>query len=406
MTDPAAGSTVPSRQEGLQMRRVINVAGTMTSLGSSIMVPEAVEAAAAIAPRFLEMEDLHRRASAAIAAITGAEAGFVTASCSAAITLAVAGAMTGSDLAAIERLPDTSGLKNEVVVQAGHLVNYGAPLEQGIRLAGAGVVPVGQPTSAAVYQLGGAISERTAVGLYVVSHHAVRHGQIPLTTFADICHGKGVPVIADAASEYDLRRFLNEGADLVLYSGHKFLGGPTSGFGAGAKRLVRAAYLQNRGIGRGMKVGKEGIAGLLAALEAWQRRDHDAIRANEMAALDLWAAALSDRSGVSLKMVPDPTGNPLSRLQVEIDAEAARITAWDLAARLAAVEPAIFVRDEEVEDGRFELDPCNLHPGDAQIVASRLVEELEGARKGGRPVATPIAEFRLNREAAADKWPD
>lgn len=388
------------------MRHVINVAGTMTSLGSSIMLPEAVDAAAEIAPRFVEMDNLHRQASAAIAAITGAEAGFVTASCSAAITLAVAGAMTGDDLAAIERLPDSTGLKHEVVVQAGHLVDYGAPLEQAIRLAGAAVVPIGQATSAASHQLAGAIGERTTAALYVVSHHTARYGQIPLTTFADICHEKRIPVIVDAASEYDLRRFLKEGADLVLYSGHKFLRGPTSGFGAGAKRLVRAAHLQNRGIGRGMKVGKESIAGLLAALEVWQRRDHGGIRANELATLEMWAAALAGRSGVSVEIVPDPTGNPLSRLQVDIDSEKARITAWDLADRLIAVEPAIFVRDEEIEHGRLELDPCNLHAGDAEIVASRIVEELEAAQEGAHAVATSIAQFRLKREAAADEWPD
>ena len=391
---------------GSSLRRVINVAGTMTSIGSSIIVPEAVEAAAAIAPRFVEMADVHRRASSAIAAVTGAEAGFVTASCSASITIAVAGAMTGSDLAAIERLPNSAGLKNEIVIQAGHLVNYGAPLDQAIRLSGAEVVSVGQSTSAAAYQLSGAITERTAAGLFVVSHHVVHYGQIPLRTFAQVCHGKGVPVIVDAASEYDLRRFLEEGADLVLYSGHKFLGGPTSGFGAGARQLVQAAYLQNRGIGRGMKVGKESIAGLLAALEAWKRRDHDGLRARELETLESWAGALSGRPGVSAAAIPDATGNPLSRLLVEIDPGQARITAWDLAARLTESEPAIYVRDEEVEHGRIELDPCNLHPGDAQIVAARMVEELEKAGQGAIPVATSLEQFWLQKEAAAGKWPD
>jgi D-glucosaminate-6-phosphate ammonia-lyase len=391
---------------GLGLRRIINVAGTMTSIGSSIMVREAVDAAAAIAPRFVDMEDLHRRAGAAIAAMTGAEAGFVTASCSASITLAVAGSMTGSNLAAIERLPNTNGLKNEVVIQAGHLVNYGAPLDQAIRLAGAEVVPVGQATAAAAYQLRGAITERTTAGVFVVSHHVVHYGQIPLPTFAQICHDKGIPVIVDAASEYDLRSFLEEGADLVLYSGHKFLGGPTSGFGAGARQLVRAAHLQNRGIGRGMKVGKESIAGLMAALEAWGRRDHDGIRARELETIEIWAAALAGRPGVGAAVVPDPTGNPLSRLQVEIDPELARITAWDLAARLTEVEPAIYVRDEEIEHGRIELDPCNLHPGHARVVAARLVEELDRAQQGRNAMGSSIEQYRLSKEAAAEKWPD
>ncbi len=169
--------------------------------------------------------------------------------------------MTGSDLAAIERLPDTTSLKNEVLIQAGHMVSYGAPVEQGIRLAGARVVPVGQATSARKYQLRGAIKERTAAALYVVSHHTVQYGLIPLDEFVEVCHARGVPVMVDAASEYDLKGFLAAGADVALYSSHKFLGGPTGGIVAGRTELVRAAYLQNSGIGRGMKIGKEGMVG-------------------------------------------------------------------------------------------------------------------------------------------------
>ena len=97
-------------------------------------------------------------------------------------------------------------------------------------------------------------------------------------------------MVADLASEYDLQGFLAAGADLVVYSAHKFLGGPTAGIVAGRKDLVRAAFLQNSGIGRGMKVGKEGIAGAIAALEAWERRDHAAIRALETRHLELWLA--------------------------------------------------------------------------------------------------------------------
>src|SRR5579864_9246326 len=144
----------------LGLRPVINVSGTMTALGASIVVPEAVEAVRAILSEFVEIDDLQRKASAAIARLCQAEAGFVTASCSAGITLAVAGAMTGADLAAVERLPDTTGLKNEVVILRGHMVSYGAPVDQAIRLTGAKVVPVGQATFARRYQLEGALTER------------------------------------------------------------------------------------------------------------------------------------------------------------------------------------------------------------------------------------------------------
>jgi L-seryl-tRNA(Ser) seleniumtransferase len=390
----------------LNLRPVINVSGTMTALGASIVVPGAVDAVSAILTQFVEMGDLYRRASTVIAELTGAEAGFVTASCSAGITLAVAACMTGPDLAAIERLPDTTGLKDEVLIQSGHMVSYGAPVEQAIRLAGARVVPVGQATSAHAYQLAGAITERTAAAVYVVSHHVVDYAQIPLKVFCDVCHARGVPVIVDAASEYDLTGFLKDGADLALYSGHKFLGGPTSGIVAGSKERVRDTYLQNRGIGRGMKVGKEGIVGALAALQAWKSRDHAGIRARERRALDCWVEVLAGRPGVTATIVPDPTNNPLDRLKVAVDPQAANITAWDLADRLAAGDPPVIVRDHEVEHGTFFLDPCNLHPDEEFTVARRLAEELETARKSNTPIATPFVERLLAREAAILKWPD
>lgn len=390
----------------LGLRPVINVSGTMTSLGASIVVPQAVEAVSAILSEFVELSDLHRRASAVIADLTGAEAGFITASCSAAISLAVAAAMTGPDLAAIERLPDTTGLKDEVLIQSGHMVSYGAPVEQAIRLTGAKVVPVGQATGAAAYQLRGAITERTAAALYVVSHHVVDYAQIPLKVFAAVAHERGVPVIVDAASEYDLAGFPADGADLVLYSGHKFLGGPTSGIVAGPKKMVRDVYLQNRGIGRGMKVGKEGIVGALAALQAWKTRDHDGIRARERKALDCWVEALDGRAGIAARIIPDPTHNPLDRLMISVEPAEARITAWDLADRLACGDRPVIVRDHEVEHGYFYLDPCNLHPDEEFVVAARLAEELDRARGSNEIVATPFDERLIAREAAILKWPD
>ncbi|MGH7051775.1 MAG: aminotransferase class V-fold PLP-dependent enzyme, partial [Acetobacteraceae bacterium] len=336
----------------------------------------------------------------------GAEAGFVTASSAAGITLSVAAAMTGQDLAAIERLPDASGLRNEVPILLGHMVGYGAPIEQAIRLAGARVVPVGQVTEAEPYQMTGAIGPGTAIVLYVVSHHTVGYGQLSLEEVAEIAHAAALPVLVDAASEYGLRGFLARGADLVCFSAHKFLGGPTAGIVAGRKALIRAAYLQNRGIGRGMKVGKEGIVGAIAALEAWGRRDHAAIRQRERMSLELWQRALADQPGVAAEIVPDPTGNPLDRLQLSVAPSEARITAWDLADRLAEGAPPVIVRDHEVELGWFQLDPCNLHPGEDQVVARRLTEELERAHAATRAIATSLAERRRRRTAAMLAWPD
>ncbi|PVE52452.1 aminotransferase class V-fold PLP-dependent enzyme [Rhizobium rhizogenes] len=388
------------------LRPVINVSGTMTSLGASIVVPEAIEAMAAILPQFVEINDLQRKASAVIARLTGGEAGFVTASCSAGISLAVAGTITGPDLLAIERLPETSTPKNEVLVQMGHMVSYGAPVDQSIRLAGGKVVMIGQATSTHRYHMENAITDRTAAAVYVVSHHVVDYGLLNLKEFVEIAHAKGVPVIVDAASEYDLRLFLEQGADIALYSGHKFLGGPTSGIVAGKKELVRNAFLQNMGIGRGMKVGKESIFGVMAALEAWEKRDHVGIRERETGYLNLWKETLSDRPGITALIEPDPTNNPLDRMRVIVSPQEAHITAWDLAARLRSGPTPIIVRDHEVEHHYFYLDPCNLHPGQERIVAARLAEELDKARASNEVIATPFEDLSRHRFDGALHWPD
>lgn len=388
------------------LRPVINVSGTMTSLGASIVVPEAIEAMAAILPQFVEINDLQRKASAVIARLTGGEAGFVTASCSAGISLAVAGTITGPDLLAIERLPETSTPKNEVLVQMGHMVSYGAPVDQSIRLAGGKVVMIGQATSTHRYHMENAITDRTAAAVYVVSHHVVDYGLLNLKEFVEIAHAKGVPVIVDAASEYDLRLFLEQGADIALYSGHKFLGGPTSGIVAGKKELVRNAFLQNMGIGRGMKVGKESIFGVMAALEAWEKRDHVGIRERETGYLNLWKETLSDRPGIAALIEPDPTNNPLDRMRVIVAPQEAHITAWDLAARLRSGPTPIIVRDHEVEHHYFYLDPCNLHPGQERIVAARLAEELDKARASNEVIATPFEDLSRHRFDGALRWPD
>jgi len=292
------------------------------------------------------------------------------------------------------------------VIQMGHMTGYGAAIEQGIRLAGAKVVPIGNVTDARAYQLEHRLGERTAAALYVVSHHTVQYGQLPLAEFAAICRARGVPVIADLASEYDLRGFLAAGADVAIYSAHKFLGGLTAGIVAGRKDLVRATFLQNGGIGRGMKVGKESIVATIAALAAWGRRDHEAIRRTEQGHLDLWMRRFAAIPGIRASIIPDPTNNPLDRLRLEVDPDTARLTAWDLADALAAGDPPVIVRDHEVEHGFFQMDPCNLHPGEAERVAERVIAELDTARKRNAPSGRSVAERRAARFARLLRWPD
>jgi L-seryl-tRNA(Ser) seleniumtransferase len=389
----------------LGLRRIINASGTMTVLGASSAVPSAVRAASELLPWFVEIDDLQRSASEAIAAATGAEAGYVTASSAAAITLTIAAAMTGSDLDRITRLPDTAGMKNGVVIQRGHLVDFGAPIEQAIRLAGARVVLVGETKRADLRKLDAALDDTVAAALYVVSHHTELIGQVPMMDFVSVCKRHNVPVIVDAASEYDLRGFITAGADIAIYSAHKFLGGLTAGIVAGRKDLIRAAYLQNGGIGRGMKVGKEGVVGVIAALESWAKRDHAAHGRAEEARVALWMCELGNVPGVRAELSPDPTKNPITRVRLYIDPAITAITAWDLADALAVGDRPTMVRDDGVEYGYVELDPCNLSDSEAEEVAAGIIRELRRAKAEPRPAST-CAEWTGRRRLARLAWPD
>ncbi|MCP4180943.1 MAG: aminotransferase class V-fold PLP-dependent enzyme [bacterium] len=370
---------VDSFKKNHNFKHVINVSGTMTSLGSSIIVPEATEAMTSIAQKFINMDQLHCEAGKIIAELCDSEDGFVTGCAAAGIALSIAGILTKGDAYLTEELPDTETLqRKEVLIQSGHVVNYGSPILQLIKITGAVPKVVGTSTQCLPYSLDGAITDKSALGLYVVSHHTVSYGQLSLEEFSKICHKKGIPVVVDAASEYDLKGFLKAGADLVIYSGHKFLGGPTSGFIAGSHELIKAIKVQNNGIGRSMKIGKESIYGLMMTLKAWQKRDHNAVRDKEETYIHFWKEQLDNLPGVKALIAPDPTNNPLDRLQVYLKPEECGISVVQMAKKLKEYDPSIFIRAHEAELGYFFLDPCNLHGmEEAKIVIEAIVKNLK-----------------------------
>jgi L-seryl-tRNA(Ser) seleniumtransferase len=384
---------------------VINLTGTLTTLGGISARPEAIEAASAIMGRGVDIVELQACASRVVARVTGAEAGFISACSSAGICMAVAGSMTGDLMPAIERLPDTAGLKNEVVIQTGHLVNYGHPIEQDIRLTGARPVAFGSVNSATPAQLAGAIGPGTAAGLYVVSHHCAPDGQIPFADFARACHARGVPVIVDLAAEYDLTGYLQAGADITIHSAHKFLGGATAGVVAGRKALVRAAFLQNYGIARPMKVGKEGIAAAIGALQAHAAEDRASIRASLREPLLMWREAVSDMAGVTAEIDPDPTGNPFDRLRVTV-LPGAGFQAVDIVHALETGTPSIRVRTHQIEHGSFVMDPRSLSAGETEIVAGRLREAIADARRQDEGKSDRVQAWKSQRAHALLDWPD
>ncbi|MEO2020995.1 MAG: aminotransferase class V-fold PLP-dependent enzyme, partial [Pirellulaceae bacterium] len=250
------------------LRRVINACGKMTSLGGAAVLPEIVPTVTESLQNFYELDDLQATAGRIIAEATGAESGCVTACTSAGISTCVAACMTGTHLGKVLQLPDPTGMPHRVLIQKGHCVNYGAPITQAIRLAGAEVVEVGTINRCTTESMELELSrDHVAAVVAVESHHTVQHGWIPLSELVPMAHAAGVPVIVDGAAQ-DLRfqELIGYGSDLVIASAHKFLCSTTAGVVAGRRELIEAVYLQNRGIGRGMKAGKEAIFGTMAAL--------------------------------------------------------------------------------------------------------------------------------------------
>jgi D-glucosaminate-6-phosphate ammonia-lyase len=385
--------------EEYHLRRVINASGTLTAYGQSAVLPAAVEAMAAVAGQFFEMDVLHARASEIIARIAGAEAGFATSCAAAGLTLGVAACMTGVDPAKIAQLPDTEGMTNEVIIQMGHAVNYGAPVTQGIRLAGAQVKLIGTVNSTSRALFDASIGPNTVAAMYVVSHHTTQYGFIPLEAFVETAHEHGVPVIIDAAAEeHMLPELIAAGADLVVCSGHKHFRAPTSGVMAGRVDLIQAAYAQNRGIGRGMKIGKEGIMGLIVALEEWERGYHRAEQESEKQRILRFVARLAHLEGIQVSAVyPEPDPYPIMRAKVTVDRERSGLTAMALSTLLGEGEPSIKTRAHHVEEGYFLIDPFNLSDADADYIAERIEQIAQLA-----PAEKDAAVARLESLSVAD----
>ena len=170
--------------------------------------------------------------------------------------------------------------------------------------------------------------------------------------------------------------------------------------------VIQLVHMVDFGIGRSMKVGKESICGVMAALQAWGRRDHQGIRAKEERILNLWHDGLKNIPGIRAEISPDPTGNPLERLLIRVDESEAGISAWGLALNLAKGDTPIVVRSEYVGVGAFELDPCNHKEGQPEVTLSRLKDELDKARTRNAMPRETLAEARRAGMKILLSWPD
>jgi D-glucosaminate-6-phosphate ammonia-lyase len=366
----------------LGLTPMINVSGTETPYGAAPVCAEVIEAVSQLVPYSVRMAELQHAASKVIARAIETEAGCVTGCTAASIAIAVAASMTGRNLGAVEQLPDTTGLKNEVILQRGHEVTYGQNVSQNIRITGARVVEIGAATQCAAYQLRHAISPRTAAALYVVSHLTVQNRLIDLRTYCDVCHDAGVPVIVDAASMSDPRVYASAGADLVLFSAHKAFAGLTAGVIAGRQELVHACLYQEHGIGRPMKVGKEGVIGAITALERWMASGNDLQGERHDARVRRFCDKFAGLSGVSVTI-------DKKSIRLHVDPSAARINAYGLSQALQAQSPSIAVWNQLADAGILQITLSKVSDEIADHVCSAIVAICSGAKGAAAYPAAP-----------------
>lgn len=352
--------------------RLINAAGAWTGLGASPVDAAIVAAVADVLARPVRIEALQAAAADAMRDAFGVEDGHVTACAASGLVMAVAACMTRGAPTAFARLPDTAGLPSRVVIQRAHCCDFGAPVVQMIRLAGAQVVEIGAVNRCTPDELDAALAgDGIAAALFVASYETAPGGAMPLTEFVTVARARGVPVILDIAGQTDFAPFLSAGADLVIVSGHKALGGPTAGLLMGRADLVAAARQHDRGICRPMKVGKEGIAGATAAIHRWQDRATD-LQARWQARVDQLAAGLDGVPGIaanSFKYADGITGT-LCRVAF------AAVTGIDRTRALARLERNGIVARPGLDDRSLLLSPLALADDEVPVVIDAILKLL------------------------------
>ena len=305
----------PEVYKKLGVRPVIHGSGTTTRYGGSRLRPEALESMRQASTTLVNIDELNEAAGAAIARMLGAEAAFVTAGASSGLILQAAACIAGDDPAKITRLPDTRGMRNEIVIQRAHRFAY----DQAYRVAGGVLVEIGLARRTQPFELEDAITEKTAAVAYLVSPFTSPPGVLTLAQVVAIAHRRGVPVIVDAASmlppRENLTKFLRLGADLVSFSGGKGIRGPQStGILAGRRDLIRAVTLNaspNQALGRAAKTSKEEICGLVTALELFIAEDEAAEMKRYTDVCTIIVEKLADIPG--LRARPDEPRDPPRR---------------------------------------------------------------------------------------------
>jgi D-glucosaminate-6-phosphate ammonia-lyase len=373
--DATSGTARDVIQE-LGVRPFVNAAGTFTALTGSLMRPEVVAAMQVASRQYVKLEELQAAVGKRVAELLHCESALVTAGCASALSLATAACVAGKDAARIRRLPDTTGMKNEVIVQRTHRVGY----DHAIRNAGVKLVEVETRE-----QMEAALGDKTAMMFFL--NLADPKGKIHHEEFVRIARSRGIPTLIDAAADVppveNLWRFTKLGFDLVAFSGGKGLRGPqSSGLLLGRKDLIDAAQHNNCPNGdtlcRTNKVNKEEIVGMLVALETYLKEDHAAVWKEWEGRCHRITEALKEFPDVRTQIVVPQIANAVPHLHIRWDSRARRVTPAEMVRKLREGKPSI-----ELPPGgartQLVIGVWMMQPGDDAIVGRRIREILAGA---------------------------
>lgn len=338
------------------LKPVINASGRMTKLGVSTPAAEVVSAVSHAMEHYFEMSDLVDKTGEYIANLLGVEAGVVVACASAGIAQCVAAVIIRDDPHLLVNLHAAQPKGPcEIVLPKGHNVNFGAPVGTMIALGGGKIVEAGWGNECSPAQLEAAITPQTAALLYVKSHHALQKSVLSVEEAVAVAQRNRLPLIVDAAAEEDLQAYYKMGADLVIYSGAKAIEGPTSGLVIGRKQYVEWVKLQSQGIGRAMKVGKEGILGLTCAIERYMKTPAETgISMSER--LHPMIEALNNVGGLSARIVWDSAGRDIARGEISIEEKTFGMSATAAVSALKKGDTAIYFREYRMNEGKIEVD--------------------------------------------------
>lgn len=377
---PASMSAAPTTQRDflkeLGVRPIINGAGVYTFSTASLMRPEVVEAIGALSTKFVRLDELHDAVGQRIAKMLGTPAAMVPSGAAAGLTLGTAAVLTGEDPDKIQRIPDLTGMKSEVIVQKSHRFPY----DHMVRNCGVRLVEVETRD-----ELERAINAKTAMLLFL--NKAAKTGKVGMEEFLAIGKKHNIPTMNDAAADVppveNLLQPIRLGFDMVVVSGGKAIRGPQSaGILAGRADLIRAARKNTSPnsdtIGRSCKVNKEEMVGMMVALESFLKEDYASIyRGWERTAESMKTAVMKVR-GVKAEIFVPEIANQCPHVRVRWDSARYPVEATAVLQKLRDGEPSIELVPSPYIAGTLEIASWMLQTGEAETITRRIRETLMG----------------------------